>query len=730
MNARTFLQSPFRRLSLLVLLPAAALAQPAQKDGRAVLERTSVTVVEVPVNVIGKDGKPVPNLKATDFELYDEGKLQPIVGFDLIDLNRTAAAGQEAAEMPASARRLWLLVFDLSNTSSSGLLRARDGAKAFVTGAMKPDDLAAVGTLSVDTGWKLLVNFTRDRQQLAQAVETLGMPGLAVPTGDPLAFAFVELNSTGTAAGAGTRDAALAETLRDLQFMQKTQDDNFARGRIAKLVNSLAGIGRILDSVRGRKHVLFFSEGFETRLLSGFAGTSSRSDSAPQPLGTTIPDTTTSQGAAEASITGQVWKIDSDARFGSSSTRNRLTESLSWFKRSDAVLDAIDISGLRTDADVSAGKRGSGTDALFTMAAETDGDFVKNANQLGPEIERVAEKTSLVYLLAFQPKGLTKPGTFHALKVKVKASGAKVLARSGYFEPRPFRALSPIEQLLASGDLVTGGPKENAFPVALLTASFPVGGGLAQVPMVLEIPGRPLLAGESAPKTSLEIFSYATDAAGTLADYTSQQVTLDLERARADLEAGGLKFVGTFFLRPGDYTVRTLVRRTSTGQQSVATSRLRVAAVPGDAAVVLPPFFEESDSTRRWIRIQAPPRKDASARNATYPFSIEGRTFVPAALPALPANSTTSVAVYAFNFGESNPDALQVLPQVLGPAGLPVRALVKMEKRPEEGPSGARKLSLSLKSEGLVPGNYTLRVRISDRVSRRTAESSTPFEVR
>ena len=98
--------------------------------------------------------------------------------------------------------------------------------------------------------------------------------------------------------------------------------------------------------------------------------------------------------------------------------------------------------------------------------------------------------------------------------------------------------------------------------------------------------------------------------------------------------------------------------------------------------------------------------------------------------PAMPANSTTSVTVFAFNFGESNPDALQVLPQVLGPAGLPVRAQVKMERRPEEGPSGARKLSLSLKSEGLVPGNYTLHVRISDRVSRRSAESSTPFEIR
>ena len=39
---------------------------------------------------------------------------------------------------------------------------------------------------------------------------------------------------------------------------------------------------------------------------------------------------------------------------------------------------------------------GSGTDALFTMAAETDGDFVRNANQLGPEIERVADSQHLI----------------------------------------------------------------------------------------------------------------------------------------------------------------------------------------------------------------------------------------------------------------------------------------------------------------------------------------------
>ena len=69
------------------------------------------------------------------------------------------------------------------------------------------------------------------------------------------------------------------------------------------------------------------------------------------------------------------------------------------------------------------------------MAADTGGDFVRNANQLAGELEKVAERTSLVYLLVYSPKNLSKPGAFHALKVEVKAPGARVAARSGYYEP-------------------------------------------------------------------------------------------------------------------------------------------------------------------------------------------------------------------------------------------------------------------------------------------------------
>jgi len=720
----------------LTLLLTFALPAAAQKDsGQVVRERASVTVVEVPVNVIGKDGKPVAGLTADDFELYDDGKKQPISGFEVVDLQKAAAptARPEGAfGIPPSARRLWLIVFDLSFTSPTGLLRARDGARAFVSNSMKPDDLAAVGTLSVDTGWKLLINFTRDRQQLARAIDTLGLPGLAIRTGDPLAFAFAPPNPSGSptgGSGAASKGLTLAD-VKDLETLQRTANDDLARGRIAKLVGSLAGIGRVLDAVRGRKHVLFFSEGFETRLLSGNAAAGDRSSSLQQPTGSSL-GSSSPQDTADAALSGEIWKVDSDARFGSSSMRDRLTAALSGFKRSDAVLDTIDISGLRTDASVEGDTRskpGSGTDALFTMASETGGDFVRNANQLGGELEHVAERSGLVYLLVYQPK-LAKPGAFHALKVKVKTSGAKVIARSGYYEPRPYRSLSPLEQLLASGDLVTGGSRENAFPVQILAAPFAGQGGLAQVAVILEIPGRPLLTGDAGPKTAVHIFAYATDESGTLWDYATQEITLDLDRVRPGIEAGGLKFLATLSLPAGDYAIRTLVRNASTGGSAVAAARVRVTEVPGSTPVVLTPFFPEPAG--RWTMVKAGPRPDAPARATEYPFSVGGESFIPSALPFVASGATAQVAVVTFNLGGgARPEPLQVLPEIVGADGKARQLDVQISRRSDREREGGRAMLLAFKPEGLEPGRYLFKVRVSDRASRRTAEASTAFEVR
>lgn len=717
--------------SALLALAGLALGQEKAPAGSVVQERAGVTLIEIPVNVVGKDGKPVAGLTPGDFELYDDGKKRPISGVEVIDLSRPAAAPAPGVpeELPAAARRLWLLVFDLSYTSPSGLVRARDGARHFVTEAMAPNDLAAVGTLSVDTGWKLLINFTRDRRQLAWAVDTLGLTGNVGRTSDPLSFAFLPPGPSGGSSGpqaTGKQDANILENLRDLQRMQKTANDDLARGRVTKLMGSLGGIGRVLDATRGRKHVLFFSEGFETRLLSGHMAGGDKSSSLQQPIATAALDTSTPQGIGDAAASGEYWKIDSDTRYGNTATREQMLQALSQFNRSDAVLDAIDISGLRAEGDVSGA--GSGTDALFAMAAATDGDLVRNSNQLSGELGKLEERTALVYLLIYQPKQLSKPGAFHALKVKVKAPGARVLARSGYYEPRPYRSLSPLERVLAAGDLVTGGMRENEIQATLLAAPFASQSEMAQVPVLLEIPGGSLLAGDSGAQAVVQVYVYANDESGTLADYVASEMTLDLSKVRSSLERGGLKFYGTLYLPPGQYGVRALVRNGTTGRSGVFSTRFAVPEMPGGAPTVLPPFFEEEAG--RWLMVRGNPRSDAPPRPADYPFAIAGESFIPAALPTLSGGGGTQVAVVAYNFGvPAKPEALDVRAEVVGADGKSRPASVTVSRRSDIERGGGRKVVLDFKPTGLSQGRYVLKVAVTDPASKKTAEASSPFEV-
>ncbi len=414
--------------------------------------------------------------------------------------------------------------------------------------------------------------------------------------------------------------------------------------------------------------------------------------------------------------------MDGDARFGSSSLRDQLTGALGLFPRSDAVLDAIDTGGVRAGGDAAGPGAGSGVDALSTMASETGGDFVRNANALGAELKNVADRTSHVYLLVYQPKGLSKPGSFHKLRVEVKAATSKVAARSGYYEPRPYASLSPLERVLASGDLLTGGARGDSVPGRLLAAPFASPDSLAQVPVVLELPGTALFAGDKAEKAGVQVYAYAMNSSGTLADYVVSELTLDLTKVRGGLEAGGLKFYGTLYLPPGDYGVHVLVREPATGRSGVFAANVQVPEIPGGAATVLPPFFPEPAG--RWLMVRANPRADAPQRAADYPFAVAGEPFIPAALPTVAMGSQTQVAVVTYNVA-AKVAALAVKGEVVSSDGQARAVPLTIVKASDVERGGGRKLMLSWKPEGLTPGRYALRVAVSG-----AGESSAAFEVR
>ena len=201
---------------------------------------------------------------------------------------------------------------------------------------MKELDLAAVATYSVEQGMRLLVTFTADRTQLASAIDTLGFPTLSDRTPDPLALVMTQpsgSNATGFSSfqqrkGTGSGiDFALEEQLENLEVIRGKNSRAIYRDRVTRLLSSFADMARALDSVQGRKHIFYLSEGFDSRELTG--------------------STSEGGGAREAEwiIRGQSWKVDSDTRFGNSGTQSRMNQALALFNRSDCVIHSIDIGG-------------------------------------------------------------------------------------------------------------------------------------------------------------------------------------------------------------------------------------------------------------------------------------------------------------------------------------------------------------------------------------------------
>lgn len=706
-----------KRSTVGILLSLFASLLPSQQRQEAVREEARVVVVEVPVNVSDRDGRPVEGLKAQDFEVFDDGKPQAITGFEVLD-QRHSLPPAEPGEPPINpaASRHFLLVFDLSFASPRGVVSARKSARDFVVNRMKELDTAGVCTYSVETGFRLLIPFTTDRVQLASAIDTLGLPNLSQRSPDPIGFL---VSSPGEASDAplatagnsgDAMDAAMGETIENLQTMYSKSARAMYRDRVTRMLESFSKLAVSLNAVPGRKHILYLSEGFDSREISGGTGANA--------------------GAKEAewAIRGQTWKIDNDVRYGNTDLKGSMARALALFNRSDCTIHSIDIGGLRPASSVSNTEGPvNGQDSLYAMADQTGGEFLKNANDLGPGLERLLDRTGLIYLLAFQPVRIPENGKFHTLRVKVKNKTWRVSARSGYYEPKTHQQLTAIERKLLMTSAIASATPKTDLPAWVVAAPFPESNRLARVPVVVEVPGDRLLAKREGDAMNVEVTVYAIDEKGITRDFLYQPVGLDLTRVRSTLANGGLKIYGELSLPPGKYTLRTLVRDAELDRFGVTVSALKVPADP-TAAFALPPLFIEG--SRQWIMVKAKPR-GANAVAGEYPFSIGGESFIPTALAGTSkSGEPMQVCLIGYNFPDETPD-LQYTGKAIGVDGKAHgRVEMQLVKASDHERTGARKMLLQVRTWGLDPGRYALNVKLEDRKAGRSAESSFPFDVK
>ena len=191
--------------ALLALVAVSAAAQ-------TFVDTTQVVVVEVPVQVI-RNGEPVRGLTAADFEVWDGREKQTLTGFEAMDLAELSGEALATADLPVSARRHFLILFDLTFSAPEALIKGRKAAQDMM-GVLHPTDLVAVATWSVRQGPRIVLGFSSDRRQIAAALRTLGYSDLlGNQPPDPLGLSLVDGPAGGNIEGGmrATADAA-AET--------------------------------------------------------------------------------------------------------------------------------------------------------------------------------------------------------------------------------------------------------------------------------------------------------------------------------------------------------------------------------------------------------------------------------------------------------------------------------------------------------------------------------------
>ncbi len=553
----------FFSLSLIVSVFAGQQTQPAQtastdkqsapqKDKDEVV-RISVTLVQIDAVVTDGKGRQVTDLKAEDFEVYEDGRRQHITNFNYIAGPSASApqpapadkANKNAPPVPAvnlrpeQVRRTIALVVDDLGLSFESTAHLRDALKKFVNEQMQQGDLVAI--IRTGAGMGALQQFTADKRQLYAAIERVKWNPMG--RGGVSAFAPIEPDPQRRAReermGQGGREQQRDEQ-RQRDTINQLREDIFAVGTLGALNFVVRG----LRDLPGRKSVILFSDGFRLFNRDNFGESNQRILESLRRL---------TDLANRASVV--VYTIDTrglqtllataaDASLNPEEMTRKLTE------RRDEFYDT--------------------QEGLNYLANETGGLFFRNTNDLNRGISRVLEDQKGYYLLGYMPesstfraeKGLRK---FHKLGVKVKRAGLKVRTRTGFFgiadEERPAQR-TPAQQLLSA--LVS--PFASGDIHLKLTSVF--GHDVKAGPFVssmLHIEGKDLTLAEEEGgfhKGTVNIAAFTFSDNGRIVDQNSRTYTLRIndEQYQKVLKQGFLYTIVVPVKKPGAYQLRVAVR--------------------------------------------------------------------------------------------------------------------------------------------------------------------------
>jgi VWFA-related protein len=398
--------------------------------------RTGIDFVRVDVIVSDKAGNTVADLKPTDFEIVEDGKLQTVETFKLIELDGGLMPGPDGP--PREIRT------DFDEESEA----ARDDVRLF--GIFLDDYHVRQGT-SMSA-----------RQQIARFIETqLGpsdMVGLMYPLQPVSTIRFSRAHDR--------ISGAVQQFLgRKFDYTPKNEiEEKYAYyptetvERIRNQVSLSAIEGMIVHMgtlKEGRKALLLVSEGYSNMLPPQM-----RNQVATMP-GIGNP-------AAGNPLAGANDPNETRAAFiANTDLLTDMREIFAAANRNNVAIYPVDPRGLATNefgidenivGSVDRDYLSFTQNTLRQFAEESDGRAIVNRNDITMAMKQIVKDSSAYYLLGYTSTVGKSDGKFHDIKVRVKRPGVVVRARKGYW------ALTPDD-----AKRVLAGPKPDP-PKAVETA--------------------------------------------------------------------------------------------------------------------------------------------------------------------------------------------------------------------------------------------------------------------
>jgi VWFA-related protein len=364
--------------------------------------RGGVDSVSVDVSVTDRDGKPVTDLTAADFDVREAGDPQSLTSFRFVqtgngvDDPRAAreilSLDEERVEAARLENRLFVVFLDDYHVRRGNSMRSRQQLADFLRGLSRNDLVAIATPLTGVTG----MTFSRNHVVTSNAV--MGFEGRKYDytPKHPIEFRY-----------------------------QMLPPEQLEQMRNSLTISTLANICEYLGTLReGRKTLIYVSEGMSGSIPSGVR--TSGSVMGNRPLGRLESPRQESMDFFEnTSLIG-----DLQARFFSAATRNNVAV---------YPLDPRGLSNFEfgVDEDVSSqtDRRilNESTDLLRVIADETDGRAIVGRNDPLPALRQMVQDSSAYYLMSYTSTRAPRDGKFHEIQVRVNRPGLQVRARKGYW---------------------------------------------------------------------------------------------------------------------------------------------------------------------------------------------------------------------------------------------------------------------------------------------------------